>query len=174
MDGFQLSNGKFYRPEDAFEPVGDAIQDRMTDTTYLTNRALFPLWARDTARYGDTDSNGHLNNAVFSTFLETGRTAFLLDPRAPLIPDGFGFAIVRLVLDYRAEMHWGGAVDIGTVVMKIGRTSFTLGHTIFQDDVCTATGEFVGVLLNLTTRKAAPIEGTLRQALEGAGPLSAA
>jgi len=33
-----------------------------------TDRSVYPLWARDTARYGDTDLNGHLNNAAFSTF----------------------------------------------------------------------------------------------------------
>lgn len=138
----------------------------MTDPQLLTQRATYPLWAPDTARYGDADSNGHLNNAVFSTFLETGRITFLLDPKAPLAPPGHGFAIVRLVLDFRAEMHWGGAVEIGTAVISVGRTSFRLAQAIFQDGVCAATAESVMVLMDLTARKAAPIEGMLRDALE--------
>ncbi len=138
----------------------------MNDPRRLIQRAAYPLWARDTARYGDTDSNGHLNNAVFSTFLETGRITFLLDPHAPLAPPSHGFAIVRLVLDFRAEMHWGGEVEIGTAVISIGRTSFRLAQAIFQDDACAATAESVMVLMDLTARKAAPIEGMLRDALE--------
>ena len=33
----------------------------------------FPLRTRDKLRYADTDRQGHVNNAVFATFLETGR-----------------------------------------------------------------------------------------------------
>ncbi len=145
----------------------------MTDTIPdPTDRSVYPLWARDTARYGDTDLNGHLNNAAFSTFLETGRISFLLDREADLTPPGHGFAIVRLVMDFRAEMHWGTAVEIGTAVPRVGRTSFTLAQAIFQEGTCTATAECVLVLLDLTSRRAAPIEGRLRSALEANGPIS--
>jgi acyl-CoA thioester hydrolase len=138
----------------------------MIDSDLLLKRETYPLWASDTARYGDTDSNGHLNNAVFSTFLETGRIIFLMD----LAPPGCGFAIVRLVLDFRAEMHWRGEVEIGTAVTQVGRTSFRLAQAIFQDGACAATGESVMVLMDLSARKAAPIEGRLRAALEANGP----
>lgn len=33
----------------------------------------FPSVTFDKIRYGDTDRQGHVNNAVFSAFLETGR-----------------------------------------------------------------------------------------------------
>ena len=146
----------------------------MTDTIPdPTDRSVYPLWARDTARYGDTDLNGHLNNAAFSTFLETGRITFLLDRQADLTPPGHGFAIVRLVMDFRAEMHWGTAVEIGTAVPRVGRTSFTLAQAIFQEGACTATAECILVLLDLTSRRAAPIEGKLRAALEANGPIRA-
>lgn len=135
----------------------------MTD---LTDRAIYTLWHRDVARYGDTDTNGHLNNAVFSTFLESGRISFLMHPKAPLSLPGHGFAIVRLVMDYRAEMHWGTEVEIATGVLRIGRTSFSLAQAIYQEGVCTATAESVLVLMDLTARRAAPVEGALRAALE--------
>lgn len=32
----------------------------------------FPLRTYDKIRYADTDQQGHVNNAVFATFLETG------------------------------------------------------------------------------------------------------
>ena len=162
-------HGSVLRARD-FPGPARRLSSVMTDTPPLTNPAMYPIWAQDTARYGDTDSNGHLNNAVFCTFLETGRITFLLAPGDPLAPPGFGFAIVRLAIDFRAEMHWGGAVSIGTAVMNVGRTSFRLAQAIFQDDVCTATAESVMVLMDLTTRRAAPIEGRLRSALEISGP----
>lgn len=42
----------------------------MTDAPTL---AAYPLHSRDKLRYGDTDRQGHINNAVFATFFETGR-----------------------------------------------------------------------------------------------------
>ena len=35
----------------------------------------FPIQAFDKLRYADTDRQGHVNNANFSTFLETGRVS---------------------------------------------------------------------------------------------------
>jgi acyl-CoA thioester hydrolase len=137
----------------------------MTDTLPLTERATFPLWTRDIARYRDTDRQGHLNNAVFSTFLESGRVAFLVDQGTPLAPPGCGFVIARLELDFRAEMHWGGEVEIGTVVLKVGRSSFLLGQTIFQDGACTATAHTTIVMMDKTTRRSAPMSEQLRNRL---------
>jgi acyl-CoA thioester hydrolase len=137
----------------------------MTDAPPLTNRATFPLWARDTARYRDTDRQGHLNNAVFATFLESGRVAFLVDWDTPLAPPGCGFVIARLELDFRAEMHWGGEVDIGTGVLKVGRSSFLLGQAIFEDGNCTATAHTTIVMIDEASRKSAPMPDQLRAKL---------
>lgn len=138
----------------------------MTETHDATARACYTLWATDIARYGDTDRQGHLNNAVFSTFLETGRTSFLMDPTDLLAPPGCGFVIVRMVVDFRREMHWGGVVEIGTAVRAIGRSSLTLAQAIYQDAACTATAETVLVLMDDTTRRSTPLPGSLRVRLE--------
>jgi acyl-CoA thioester hydrolase len=138
----------------------------MADAFDPTRLESYPQRVRDTARYGDTDANGHLNNAAFATFLETGRIVWLMDPRAPLAPPGHGFAIVRLELDFRAEMHWGGDVLIGTAVTRIGNKSFELAQAIFQDGKCAATARETMVLLDLATRRAVPVAGALRAALE--------
>ena len=44
----------------------------------------FPLKTYDKIRYADTDRQGHVNNAVFSTFLETGRVKILYNPDYPI------------------------------------------------------------------------------------------
>ena len=49
----------------------------------------FAVISREKLRYGDTDRQGHVNNAVYSTFLETGRVEMLLGGDADLRgPDG--------------------------------------------------------------------------------------
>ena len=44
----------------------------------------FPIRTYDKLRYADTDRQGHVNNAVFSTFLETGRVELIYDSEAHL------------------------------------------------------------------------------------------
>ena len=39
----------------------------------------FPFHTREKLRYGDTDRQGHVNNAVFATFFETGRVDMLIN-----------------------------------------------------------------------------------------------
>ena len=45
----------------------------MSETPDLADRAIFRFWSREVCRYGDTDRQGHVNNAAFVTFCETGR-----------------------------------------------------------------------------------------------------
>jgi acyl-CoA thioester hydrolase len=130
-----------------------------------TSRSSYAIWASDTLRYGDTDRQGHINNAVFATFCESGRVSFLYDETLNLRGDG-EFAIVRLELDFRAELYYPGTVDIGSRVLAIGRSSFRLGQGVFMGERCAATAECVMVLLDPKSHKAVPLTPRLRQWLE--------
>ena len=138
----------------------------MPDVIDPTDRASFVAWGQDIARFGDTDRLGHINNAAYSTFLETARVQLFNDPADPAAPAGHTFVIVKLLLEFRAEMQWHGVVEIGTVLRSIGRSSFTLAHGVFKDGVCCATAELVMVLFDETTRRSAPLTGALRTRLE--------
>jgi len=131
---------------------------------FLAERGVFKSWWRDVIRYGDTDRQGHVNNAVFSTFLESGRVRFLYDPAHGMPPPGCGFVIAQMLIDFREELHWPGEVDIGTVVLKIGRSSASLGQALFFGERCVATAQTVLVLMDETTRRSTPFpEGTRRR-----------
>ncbi len=67
----------------------------------LADRSSYRFWTDERARYSDTDRQGHVNNAVFATFCESGRVAFLYG-NGGLAPPGYGFVIARLELDFRA------------------------------------------------------------------------
>ena len=138
----------------------------MAPANPLMYRASFSVWVREITRFGDTDRLGHVNNATFATFAETARALFLVDPKASLKPPGCTFVIARLNLDFRAELQWNETVDIGTLALSIGRSSFTLGHGMFRDDTCVATAETVLVLIDEGTRRSTPITETLRGRLE--------
>ena len=92
----------------------------------------FPIKTSDKIRYADTDRQGHVNNAVFSQMLETGRVEFLYNPEDPLACENCSFVIVSLTLNFHAEITWPGNVDIGARVAKIGRGSITIEQGLFR------------------------------------------
>ncbi len=128
-------------------------------------RADFPFAVSERLRFGDTDMLGHVNNAVFATLFESGRVAFLFNPHKPLAPAGHHFVIARLSIDFLAELNWPGEVEVATGVARIGRTSITLRSAVFVGETCAATADSVIVLVDSTTRKAAPLPDATRSAL---------
>jgi acyl-CoA thioester hydrolase len=137
----------------------------MTKDNPLTQRETYGFWTREKIRYADTDRQGHVNNAVFATFCESGRVALFYEAGEKLAPPGCEFVIARLELDFRAEMRWPGQAEIGTIVTAIGRSSFRLGQGIFCDQSCAATAETVIVLLDSATRRAASLPDATRAGL---------
>lgn len=126
----------------------------------------FKLWTTDRLRYCDTDRQGHVNNAVFATFCESGRTSLLFEEGTPIAPPGFAWVIARLVLDFRSELNWPGEVATGTAVARVGTSSITLKQGMFKDGVCAADAETVIVLMDESTRRAAQLPSEVVAKLE--------
>ena len=122
----------------------------------------FPFQTFDKIRYNDTDRQGHVNNAVFATFLETGRVEFLYNPEQPLYEKGSSFVIANLNLNLHSEITWPGKLDIGTGVLKVGNSSVQLFQALFQSGRKVATAETVIVQMHEKTRKSHPLSETTR------------
>ena len=129
-------------------------------------RKAYADWACVTVRYGDTDRQGHVNNAVFSAFLEAGRVNLLFPGGAGLHDEGAAFVIARLVLDFKTELNWPGEVWIGTRVSRIGRSSLGLEQAIYQNGVCAALAESVIVQMDDATRKSRALSDRATARLE--------
>lgn len=119
--------------------------------------ADFPFQTFDKVRYADTDRQGHVNNAAFSTFLETGRVEFLYDPQDPLTADNASFVIVSLNLKFLTEVTWPGRIEIGAGVTRVGNSSLSLYQSLFQNGRCVATAETVIVQIDEESRKSRPL-----------------
>jgi acyl-CoA thioester hydrolase len=78
-------------------------------------------------RWRDVDALGHVNHAVFLTYLEEGRDAFYTgtlgtDPN---------YVVVRLEVDLRAEVSYPDRrVTVRIAAERIGTTSLTTRETI--------------------------------------------
>jgi acyl-CoA thioester hydrolase len=126
----------------------------------------FTSIARDKMRYGDTDRQGHINNAAFSTFFETGRVELLFSSKTDLTGPAGSFVIARLQIDFRKELKWPGEVEIGTRVVTIGRSSLRFEQAIFNQGDCIATAESIVVLTDVNTKRSKPFSDEARAYLE--------
>lgn len=144
-------------------PSADGAGVPPTDVD-LTDPACFAHWVTDTIRFSDQDGVGHVNNVAIAAYVETGRLAFGRDVTGEAVAAS-GFLLARLVIDYRAQFHWPGEVRIGTRVLRVGTASYAVGHGLFKDGACVATGE--GVLVRVgDDGRSTPIEPDVRAKLE--------
>jgi acyl-CoA thioester hydrolase len=129
--------------------------------------ADYPHRIRDIIRYADLDPQGHVNNAVFATYFESGRVAMFREPSDLGIGvENATFVLVRQEIDFLRELRWPGGVEIGTALVELGRSSFTVVQTIFDGDVCAAAGRATLVMLDKQTRRARPLTDEAKAKLE--------
>lgn len=85
--------------------------------------------SRFRARSYELDSFGHVNHAVFLNWFEQARFETLDaagHPAEKLVADGWAVVVVRVEVDYRAEVLLGDEVVIGTRLAEARGTSMTL------------------------------------------------
>ena len=131
-----------------------------------TDVTAYKHWTSINLRYGDTDRQGHINNAVYCTLYESGRVSFLFDEDRAVAGENSAYVIAKLSLDYLKEMHFPGTVEVGSKIIALGRSSFTVGQAAFLKGVCCSTAESVIVHVDSATGKSAPISEAFRQHLE--------
>ena len=107
-----------------------------------------------TVRWRDVDALGHVNHAVFLTYLEEGRDAFYTrtlgaDPN---------YVVARLEVDLRAEVRYPDRrVTVRIEVERIGTTSLTTRETIVTPTRETAAqAQVVTVRWDAEQRKPVP------------------
>jgi acyl-CoA thioester hydrolase len=119
----------------------------------LEDRRRFKVWNTDKLRLTDVDHQHHVNNAVFAVLYTSGRHDFIHAHVRPLVAESDMFAMVKITIEYLAEMHYPGEVEVGTLIRRLGRTSITFGHGMFKDGKCVSVAEAVMVLLDPATRR---------------------
>ncbi|MBC8376396.1 MAG: acyl-CoA thioesterase [FCB group bacterium] len=126
----------------------------------------FPVQTYDKIRYGDTDRQGHVNNATIATFLETGRVDILYGVEHPVLAENCSFVLASLKVDYLKEIIWPGTVEIGTGITRVGSSSIHFYQQLFQNDICVAKAETVSVQVLNKTGKSNPLSETAQQTLQ--------
>jgi acyl-CoA thioester hydrolase len=101
---------------------------------------------------------GHVNNAVYSTYLEQARIGILGD----LEP----FILARVEIDFKAELRSGGDVEVRSRCSRIGTRSFELEHQIWSGERLVADAKSVLVGYDYEAGTSVPLTANQRRRLQ--------
>jgi acyl-CoA thioester hydrolase len=87
----------------------------------------FPFVHNEVVRFRDLDAMGHVNNAVFLTYLEQGRLAWFGSDPAFALSD---VILARTEIDFRSPLQVGEEVEIGVRPARVGTKSFELEYEL--------------------------------------------
>jgi acyl-CoA thioester hydrolase len=120
-------------------------------------------------RFRDCDALGHVNHAVYFTYLEQARFALWrrhlrFDEAAPR---GVGVILARAECDFKAEARYGDELEVRLSLAAIGRTSFTYQYEIVKlpDGSPVASARTVQVMFDYDRRRPVEIPPDLREKL---------
>jgi acyl-CoA thioester hydrolase len=134
----------------------------MTGTVLLRHRVR--------VRFRDCDPLGHVNNAVYLTYLEDARlTLWRAQIGGVARTDeqgrrGEGFILARAEVDFRAQVRYGDELEVRLALASFGRTSATYDYEIVdvQSDRVAATARTVQVWFDYDTQKPVPLSDETR------------
>jgi acyl-CoA thioester hydrolase len=90
----------------------------------------FPFVHHEQVRYRDLDAFGHVNNAVFLTYLEEARNAFLAHLGLVRTVADIRMILARTEIDFRSPLGLGEEVDVGVRASRLGTKSFELEYEL--------------------------------------------
>jgi acyl-CoA thioester hydrolase len=155
-----ISNKKIRCIESEYEPMNSQ------KPTFTFKKEDFKHHSDDKVRYGDTDRQGHVNNAMFVRYFETSRTEILYDPKMPLHEELTSFVIASMNVEFLNEIHWPGHVDLYTNVLRLGNSSITFEQAIYQEETLCSYSTCVIVHVSNETKKSAALPTKAIQYLE--------
>ena len=85
---------------------------------------------REHVRFRDLDAMGHVNNAVFLTYIESARVAFLQHLGAATTVEEMSIIVARIEIDFRAPVGFGDEVEIAVHTSRFGEKSFDLDYEL--------------------------------------------
>ena len=122
------------------------------------------LRTRLQVRYGDLDTLGHVNNALYLTYFELGRVLYFRKYIPAFDAKNVRFVIARAEIDFKKSITMEDDVYLETSLDSIGNTSFSFLHRITNEDGSQvyATGKIVAVSID-ENKKPATVPEQLRR-----------
>ncbi|HYZ18716.1 MAG TPA: thioesterase family protein [Gaiellaceae bacterium] len=116
---------------------------------------------RERVRFRDVDALGHVNNAVFLTYLEEARIGFL----QPIGAEASGMILARVEIDFRAPLRMGDELEIGVRPVGVGTKSFELAYQVRARETVAAEAKTVLVSFDYETGRPVEVPQAWREVL---------
>ena len=118
-------------------------------------------------RWRDMDAYGHVNNAVYLTYLEEARDAWVQEMLGT-VTDTWHFVLARVAIDYKQELTQDDErILVRCSLASVGRASIrTREEIIRRDGSLSAVAESVIVPRDPATLRSRPLTEDERSAIE--------
>jgi len=121
-------------------------------------------------RFRDIDGMGHVNNAVYLSYVELARTQFYMHQANKRTLDEIDFILAHVEIDFESQATWGDQIQVAVWPSKIGNSSFTLSYEVKEkrSGRILARAKSVLVSYDYENRKSKPIPDEFRTLLQAA------
>ena len=121
-------------------------------------------------RFRDIDGMGHVNNAVYLSYVELARTQFYMHQADKRTLDEIDFILAHVEIDFESQAMWGDQIQVAVWPSKIGNSSFTLSYEVKEkrSGRILARAKSVLVSYDYERRKSKPIPDEFRTLLQAA------
>jgi acyl-CoA thioester hydrolase len=124
-------------------------------------------------RFRDVDALGHVNNAVYLTYLESARIAWWLRLTGRSGLAGMDVILARVEIDYRSPAVYGEGLEVTVRCVSFRRSSLVMTQRITERRTSRLVAEARKVLVHydFEAQRATPLPPDLRRRLLADGAL---
>ena len=116
--------------------------------------------------FRDLDGLGHVNNAVYLSYVESARLAYMQEVLGPLELEELGI-VADVKISFRSPAALGETLEVGHRVSRVGETSLVFDFEIRGGDGrLVAEGSTVHVAFDYGVRRPVPVPEEWRSRIE--------
>ena len=84
--------------------------------------------------FRDLDAFGHVNNAVYLTYIENARIGYVREVLGIESLEGLLLIVASVKIDFRSRANLGETLEIGSRTTRVGTKSFDVDHEVRGPD----------------------------------------
>ena len=135
----------------------------------IPTRDLYSCWRVVGTRWRDNDIYGHVNNAVYYSYIDSVINGHMVDQGVlnPMVSEVIG-VVVESHCVFHHPLSYPVKIDCGLRVEHLGASSvrYEVGMFVQGEDRAAAVGGFTHVFVDRLTTRPVPIPDNVRDVLE--------
>ena len=132
------------------------------------SRGDYWYWQQVSTRWVDNDAYGHINNAVYFSYIDSVVNQFLIEHQLLDIEKSEAIGlVVQSQCQFFQSLSYPGIVDCGLRITHLGNSSvsYEVGMFAQGEEVAAAVGRFTHVFVDRDQRRPRPLPEPMRSTL---------